>query len=171
MNILALSGSASPNSGNYYLLEAIAEFVKEQHELTVYQGLYEFELFTPQALKNGVPENIQALKKMLTAADAVLISTPEYTHNIPAVLKNLIEWCTASGEFCGKKTIVSTFTPHEPRGEYAMESLLASLKALDAKILTQFSLYKTDVDLQDQKLVLNAESKEMLNAAVELLEG
>ncbi|MEX2379818.1 MAG: NADPH-dependent FMN reductase [Vicingaceae bacterium] len=169
MNILCISGSASPNSGNYYLLKAIANFVKEQHEVDVYQGLYEWELFTPQKLRTDIPEKIVALKQKIIAADAIFISTPEYTHNIPAVLKNLIEWCTASGEFSGKKIVAITFTPHEPRGEHAMKSLIASLKALEAKVVAQFPLYKTDVDIQDHKIELKEEQKEMLQAVFEML--
>lgn len=169
MKILCISGSASPNSGNFYLLQALAELVKEQHEVEVYQGLYEWELFTPQKLKTDIPENIEALKQKIVAADAIIISTPEYTHNIPAVLKNLIEWCTASGEFSGKKAVVITFTPHEPRGEHAMQSLLSSLKALEANVVAQFPLYKTDVDIQDHKIELKTEQKEMLQAVFEML--
>lgn len=169
MKILAISCSASKNSGNYYLLKAIADLFKEKHELEVYQGLYEWELFTPQKLKDNIPEKVEALKQKIVAADAIIISTPEYTHNIPAVLKNLIEWCTASGEFSGKKVVAITFTPHEPRGEYAMQSLISSLKALEAKVVAQFPLYKTDVDIQDHKIVLKAEQKEMMQAVLEMV--
>lgn len=169
MNILAISASASPNSGNYYLLQALAELVKDQHKVDVYQGLYEWELFTPQKLKANIPEKIEAFKQKIIVADAIFIATPEYTHNIPAVLKNLIEWCTASGEFSGKKVVAITFTPHEPRGEHAMESLLNSLKALETKIIAQFPLYKTEVEIHDKKISLNAESKEMVKAVFELL--
>lgn len=169
MKILAISSSASKDSGNYYLLKALAELLNKQHEVDVYQGLYDFELFSPHRLKKGVPKNIQALKDQMKAADAIFISTPEYTHNIPAVLKNLIEWCTASGEFSGKKLVAITFTPHEPRGEYAMQSLISSLKALEAKVVAQFPLYKTDVDIQDHKIELNTEKKEMMQAVLEMI--
>jgi NAD(P)H-dependent FMN reductase len=169
MKILAISSSASKDSGNYYLLKAIAELVKGQHEIAVYQGLYDFELFSPQRLKNGVPENIQELKDQIKAADALFISTPEYTHNIPAVLKNLIDWCTASGEFSDKKVVAITFTPHEPRGEYAMQSLINSLKALEAKVEAQFPLYKTDVEIHDKNIELKAEQKEMMQAVLEMI--
>ena len=169
MNLLAISASASPNSGNYYLLTAIAEFCKEEHHVELVQGLYDFDLFTPNRLKEETPQNIQRLKDKIKGADAVIISTPEYTQNIPAVLKNLIEWCTASGEFSNKKTVVITFTPHEPRGEHAMASLIASLKAMDAKVLAQFPMYKTDVEVLDHEIKLNAEQKEMMQAILEMI--
>ena len=143
MKILAISGSASKNSSNFYLLKAIAGFIQEKHKTEVYQGLYDFQLFTPTNLKNGVPEKIKVLKSKISSADVLIISTPEYTRNIPAALKNLIEWCTASGEFTNKRVVAITFTPHEPRGEHAMASLLASLKTMEAKVIAQIALYKS----------------------------
>jgi len=171
MKTLCISGSASPDSGNYYLLKAIANIFKERHEVDVYQGLYEWELFSPKKLKAGTPENIMELKQKICKADAIIISTPEYTHNIPAVLKNLFEWCTASGEFSGKKAVAITFTPHKPRGEHAMKSLIDSLMALDTKVVAQLPLYKTDFDIQDYKIVLNPENEEMLKTVFEMLKS
>ena len=55
-------------------------------------------------------------RKILQESDAVIISIPEYIHNIPALIKNALEWVTTSGEFLGKKVLPITFTPHEPRG-------------------------------------------------------
>ncbi|MEQ8910080.1 MAG: NADPH-dependent FMN reductase [Vicingaceae bacterium] len=164
MNILLISASASPNSGNYYLLKAIAELFEKEHEVEVYQGLYEFELFSPPKLEQGIPNNISALQAKIKAADLIFLSTPEYTHNIPAVLKNLIEWCTASGEFSGKRLVPLTFTPHEPRGEYAMNSLTPSLQALEAEVLTQLPLYKSQMDIQEGQIILPDETKEMLQS-------
>lgn len=169
MNILAISGSASEKSSNYYLLKAIKTLFKAQHNIEIYDSLSLFPLFTPQRLKDGIPEVVQEFKTQLIAADVVLISTPEYTHNIPAVLKNMIEWCTHSGEFSEKKVLPITFTPHEPRGEYAMKSLLFSLNALEANAIVQIPLYKTDVEITNELIILSEATKEVLVAAFELL--
>lgn len=169
MNILAISGSASVKSSNYYLLNAIQTLFKDQHSITIYDSLTEFPLFTPQLLEKGIPDIVQKFKHQLIEADAVIISTPEYTHNIPAVLKNMIEWCTHSGEFSDKKIIPITFTPYEPRGEHAMKSLLFSLGALDAKTIVQIQLYKTDVTIEEEVIILTDDVKEMIKSAFELL--
>lgn len=171
MKILAISCSASHNSGNYYLLQAIAELIQEHDEVEVYQGLYDFALFSPQRLKKGIPKNIAELKSKIKTADALLLSTPEYTHNIPAVLKNLIEWCTASGEFSAKKVVAITFTPHSPRGEHAMSSLLASLKTMEANTLAQLPIYRNEVAIRDQHIELTKEQKEIVKGLIELLKG
>src|SRR5690554_3604830 len=119
MNIFAISGSSSKKSSNFYLLEALQLLLKKDHRIDVFDKLSEFELFTPDRLENGVPHKIQTFKSKVINADAIIISTPEYTHNIPAVLKNMIEWCTHSGEFAEKNVLPITFTPQAPRGEHA----------------------------------------------------
>lgn len=169
MNILALSGSASPDGSNYLLLEALKLLFEGQHIVHVYNQLHEFPLFTPEKLKGELPENIRIFKELLLEADAVIIATPEYTHNIPAVLKNMLEWCTASGEFNEKPVLPITFTPHEPRGEFAMQSLIFSLTTLKAKVVAEFPLYKSDLTIEEKKIILPKDIQEMLIEVVGMM--
>lgn len=168
MQILGISASASPSSSNFYLLEAIQSLIAAQDQMQVYEGLQDFPLFSPARLQEGIPENIQIFKNTVVEVDLIIISTPEYTHNIPAVLKNMIEWCTASGEFAQKAVLPITFTPKEPRGEHAMVSLLNSLRTMKAKVETQFPLYKTDVNILDQQIELPDDIQEMMKTAIGL---
>lgn len=41
---------------------------------------------------SGLPETTKALGKKLAAADAIIISTPEYNASIPGGLKNVVDW-------------------------------------------------------------------------------
>lgn len=170
MKILGISGSASLQSSNFYLLKAIQGEIKEKYSMKIVENLSEFPLFTPQHLENGIPKCVLDFKDELRCSDAIIMSTPEYTHNIPAVLKNMIEWCTHSGEFENKKIIAMTFTPYEPRGKFAMQSLLSSLKAMKTNIITQFPLYKTDVTFLNREISFTEESKTLIKEAVKLLE-
>lgn len=168
MKVLGISGSASKKGSNFQLLEAIGEILTTQNELQIVDYLSDFELFTPEKLTDNIPDNIQQLFTSISTADIIVISTPEYTHNIPAVLKNMIDWCTKSGVFYQKKVLPITFTPAAPRGEHAMQSLLNSLKALDAQILPHLSLYKTEVKIADQRVTLPLEIKEMITLGLGL---
>lgn len=168
MHILGISASASTSSSNYYLLEAIKNLVSTQDEMQILEGLQEFKLFSPAQLEKGIPKNVQDFKEEVLAADLIIITTPEYTHNIPAVLKNMLEWCTASGEFAQKAVLPITFTPTEPRGKYAMISLLNSLQTMKAKIETQLPLYKTDVNVLDHQIELPQDIQEILQTAINL---
>lgn len=168
MKIFGISASASKSSSNFYLLKAIKNLCAEKDEMEVFEGLQNFELFSPARLEKGVPKKIQDFKQQIITADLIIISTPEYTHNIPAALKNMLEWCTASGEFAKKAVLPITFTPNEPRGEHAMPSLLQSLQTMKAKIETQLPLYKTDVEILDQKIELPEDVQEIVKTAIGL---
>lgn len=169
MQILAISGSASEKSSNTELLEVIRKQFKGIHAIEVFSIIRDFPMFQPEKLELELPEEIKTFKRKLDAADAVIICTPEYTHNIPAVLKNALEWITASGELSEKKVLPITFTPHEPRGKFAMESLLNSLKTMDAKIVTQLPLYKNEVNFTDEKLELSETYILFIEEALKLL--
>ncbi|MDR9401666.1 MAG: NAD(P)H-dependent oxidoreductase [Psychroflexus sp.] len=169
MDIFCISGSASPQSSNYYLLKAIEREFSNQYAIEVFDDIRNFELFTPQRLEQGEPSDILEFKASLSRANALIIATPEYSHNIPAVLKNMLEWCTHSGEFAQKSVLPITFTPHEPRGKFAMRSLLMTLQTLQAKVVTQFPLYKTDVDVLNKKIDFSDDTKMMIEESLKLL--
>lgn len=168
MKILGISASASQSSSNFYLLKAIQDLCVRKNEMQVFEGLQDFEMFSPAQLEKGIPKNILYFKEKVLAADLIIISTPEYTHNIPAALKNILEWCTASGEFAEKAVLPITFTPKEPRGQHAMTSLLQSLQTLKAKIETQLPLYKSDVNICSHQIKLPEDIQEIITAAIGL---
>ncbi|MDR9401214.1 MAG: hypothetical protein RI558_07315 [Psychroflexus sp.] len=58
MDIFCISGSASPQSSNYYLLKAIQREFNNQYTIEVFDEIRDFELFTPQRLEQGEPSDI-----------------------------------------------------------------------------------------------------------------
>ena len=102
-------------------------------------------------------------------ADAIIISTPAYLLNIPAMLKNALEWLTTSGELEGKRVLPITFTPHPPRGERAMQSLIWSLQALNAHVVTKLALFQSEVKFSDGGEILDVETRDILREAIRLL--
>jgi NAD(P)H-dependent FMN reductase len=155
MRIIAISGSASEKSSNVELLKAIQSQFSDTYAFEIIDSLRDFPLFRPEDLEGSIPNIVQDFKQKILEADAVIICTPEYTHNIPAVLKNAIEWITASGELANKKVLPITFTPKEPRGEHAMQSLLNSLKTMNTNVVTQMPLYKNEVEFDGFKIKLS----------------
>lgn len=168
MNILCISGSASKQSSNVMFLKAIADHLSEHHTIEVYEGIYNFPLFTPERQEKGIPEAIDLLRDRIQNADLVIISTPEYNHNIPAVLKNVLEWLTDSGEFFGKRVLPLTFTPKAPRGEHALLSLQMSLKAQKATIISEANFFKTDVEFAENRIFLPEDIKLMMDEVLKL---
>lgn len=136
---------------------------------SVYPTLIDLPLFDPSLDQHPWPSKVLEWRNSVRQADAIIISTPVYLHNIPAVLKNALEWLTTSGELDGKSVLPITYTPYAPRGEKAMQSLLWSLTALNARIVTSLPLYKTELEINSSGKLVGTESLEMLGAAIDLL--
>jgi chromate reductase, NAD(P)H dehydrogenase (quinone) len=74
------------------LLRAAAEAMPQGVRLEIASirdiPLYDADLEAEQ----GIPLSVQQLKDQITAADGLLIATPEYNNSMPGVLKNAIDW-------------------------------------------------------------------------------
>jgi len=168
MNILTISGSARRDSTNVKLLEALP-FVFPQYNISRFDKLHLLPIFTEIIDESSYSEIVLEWRKAVKEADAVIISTPEYIFNLPAIIKNALEWLTASGELVQKKVLPITFLPHEPRGAKAMQSLLWSLQALDTQVVTQLPLYQTEIEFDENGKIIDDESIEFLKEAIQLL--
>src|SRR4051794_1970996 len=91
MKIVAISGSLRRDSHNSALLRAAAELLPPGVELEIHDGLREIPNFDQDEVDNR-PAAVVRLWDQVADADAVLISTPEYNHSIPGVLKNALDW-------------------------------------------------------------------------------
>lgn len=108
MHIIALSGALRRASYNTALLRAAAALAPEGVSLEL-RTLHGIPLYDGDVEAQGIPEAVTTLREAIRAADALLISTPEYNHSIPGVLKNGLDWLSRpSGEgaklFGGKPT-------------------------------------------------------------------
>ena len=168
MKILTISGSARTNANNSKLLDALPVLFP-QYQISRYEKLDQLPLFTADAQEKPDPPIVEDWKSALNDCDAVIISTPEYLHNLPALLKNAFEWITTSGELADKKVLAISFSPHPPRGEKAMQSLLWSLQALKANVVAQLPLYQNEVFFDEQNRLVENESMEMIREAFSLL--
>lgn len=166
MKILCISGSARADSSNSKLLNALQKINDTHHFHQTYLH-FDLPIFKDDDSQNNSIDSVRAWQNIILDFEGVIISTPEYIHNIPAVLKNAFEWLTASGELSAKKVIAISYTPHAPRGEKSLQSLLWSLQALDCNILTSLSIYKNTLNF-NKKGALEGEDLEMLTEALRL---
>lgn len=126
-------------------------------------------LFQAEQDKHPWPKEVHQWRTAVANADALIISTPAYLYNLPAVLKNGLEWLTTSGELLQKPTLAITLTPHPPRGEKAMQSLLWSLQALEARVVGQLPLYLSEIIVENEQMELGKEIEELLRESILLL--
>ncbi|HEV7702797.1 MAG TPA: NADPH-dependent FMN reductase, partial [Gemmatimonadaceae bacterium] len=54
----------------------------------------------------ALPPPVRAMRRDVAAHDALLISSPEYAHGIPGVLKNALDWLVSSTDFPGMPVAV-----------------------------------------------------------------
>ena len=165
MRVLMLCGSARPDSSNRKLLEALPGLSGSIE--FVFFDIHQLPLFTDRP-ESSTPEAVYSFRGVLRDTQGLIIATPEYAHNMPAALKNALEWIVASGELHNKKVLPITLTPHAPRGEKCMQSLCWTLLAMDAIIVAQLPLYKTDLIYQPDGTIGDCPAKEMLVGALEL---
>jgi len=167
--ILTISGSDRADSSNTLLLSSLHTLgLKDYHFNSVDIGT--LPMYRVSLDKNPLPQTAVSFRKLVAKADAVIISTPEYIHNIPARLKNALEWLTTSGELVHKTILPVTYTPSAPRGEKAMQSLIWSLTALEAKVVTSLSLYQNEISVdKNRNMVGNEIELNILKEAIKLL--
>ncbi len=91
MRILAISGSLRRDSHNTALLRAGAQLLPPGVELSLYDELEEIPPFNEDRI-DSPPAAVGNLRDAVTAADGILIATPEYNSSIPGVLKNALDW-------------------------------------------------------------------------------
>lgn len=90
--IVAVSGSLRRGSFNTALLHHAAGLAPEDVTLEVVT-LHGIPLYDGDVEANeGIPEAVAALKERISAADGLLIASPEYNNGVPGVLKNAIDW-------------------------------------------------------------------------------
>ncbi len=139
MEILAISGSLRSESSNTALLRALQALAPQGHRITLYEGLAELPPFDPGLETEAAPAPVHALRAQLSAADGIIICTPEYAHGMPGILKNALEWTVASGEFVEKPVAALSTSPGATGGEKALAWLIQTLTVMSARIVPEIS--------------------------------
>jgi chromate reductase len=85
----------------------------------------------------GLPPEVQALADQIQAADAIIISTPEYNKNLPGVLKNALDWTSRAKGAVWKGNPVAILSASSGRagGERSQYSLRHCLTPLFPSVL------------------------------------
>ena len=168
--ILGISGSTNPNSTNTALLHAIEKTF--QVDLIVPDNsLHDLPLYHVEADQSNLSPIVVEWRQMVKEAKALLISTPAYLDNIPAALKNALEWLKTSGELSTKPTVLMSYTPHTPRGKNVCQSVLWTLNALEARVLVHFELHQSDLNLNSNGIIQPCHGFDMIKEALAIIEA
>lgn len=169
MKVLAISGSLRTGSSNTALLEAAAGLAHPGIEIVTFRGLGELPHFNPDLDAEGhePPPEVAALRAQVSAADGVIISSPEYAHGLPGALKNALDWLVSYPDFAGKPVLL--WNASAAGGQWAQASLLEILNTMSARVLVEASLLdpflrrklRPGADLTDDEDAVRAVTKSL----------
>ena len=150
IEVLMISGSLRKGSFNTTILKHIQNI----HGFKLYEKLGELPLFNADLnlhtlTSDDSPKEVQEFRKALNYSEAIIISTPEYAHQIPGVLKNALDWVVSSGELQNKPVMVISATPTHIGGDKVHKALTYLLNVIDAKVIDEASL---QVAMVNQKI-------------------
>jgi chromate reductase, NAD(P)H dehydrogenase (quinone) len=137
VRIMAISGSLRRASSNSALVEAAARLAPETVEVSAYRELAELPHFNPDLDDDRAPETVTRFRARLQASDAILISSPEYAHGVPGVLKNALDWVVGSGELVDKPIALINASA---RAHHAWASLAETLTVMSAHLILDASI-------------------------------
>ncbi len=88
--ILGIVGSLRTESWNHRLAEAIAAIAPERLRFELVRS--DLPVYDDDVEAAQPPAEVEELRRKATAADGILVVTPEYNYGIPGPLKNTLDW-------------------------------------------------------------------------------
>lgn len=138
MLILAVCGSLQQRSSNGAALRAAARLVPPATSLVEFTDLAAIPHFNPDHDIDPAPIAVQRWRAALTAADGVLVATPEYAHSFPGALKNAFDWIVGSGELYEKP--VALMSAGTGGGPFARDMLAETLRTQGCRVVESLGI-------------------------------
>jgi NAD(P)H-dependent FMN reductase len=88
--------------------------------------------FNPDLDGPDPPPAVAAFRARLAAADGLLISSPEYAHGVPGVLKNALDWLVSGIEAVAMPVMLLNASP---RATHAQASLIETLRTMAMEVV------------------------------------
>ena len=139
--LLLVSGSLRAASTNTALLRTAQTAAPDGIETTMFEGMAALPHFNPDDDAEGAPVHpaVATLREAIAAADAVMVSTPEYAGALPGSFKNLLEWTVGDGGLYRKPVAwLNAAGPASPTGAAdAYASLRKVLGYVNAQVVEE----------------------------------
>lgn len=125
--VLALSGSLRAASTNTAVLQALAWLAPAGVEVTLFGGLRSVPPFDPDQDGPVPPGPVADLRGAVAAADALVISSPEYARGVAGSLKNALDWLVSGPELPGKRIALLNTSPRAVHADAALRLTLETM--------------------------------------------
>lgn len=136
IRILAISGSLRAASSNTQVLLAMTRLAPDEVEIELYSGVGDLPHFSPDLDGPNAPAPVLDLRRRIAAADAIMISSPEYAHGVPGSLKNALDWVVSGVEIVAMP--IALLNP-SPNSTHAQASLAETLRTMSTEVLPSAS--------------------------------
>ncbi|MDQ6801397.1 MAG: NAD(P)H-dependent oxidoreductase [Acidobacteriota bacterium] len=164
MRILAISGSLRNGSSSATLLRAAAMIAPSGVEIVAYDGIGELPHFNPDLDDGTPPEIVAKFRGEVAAADALMISSPEYAHGVPGTLKNALDWLVGGAEINGKPVALVNASA---RATYAQAALQETLSVMGARVIASVISLDGRKNLDARAMMDDPEISSALRSVIE----
>jgi chromate reductase len=166
VDLVLISGSLQRVSANRALLDVAARCAEDLARVSWYDGIGDL----PHLNLDLIGDDLAAVvewRAAVTAADGVLIASPEYAHSLPGSLKNALDWLVGTGELYDKP--VGLMSAGTSGGERALAALAQTLNAQGSTVVGQLSVPGVRPKLDEHGNITDLETIAQTCALVEEL--
>jgi NAD(P)H-dependent FMN reductase len=166
IKIIAISGSLRASSLNTAVLHAACRLAPADVKIEIFDGIGQLPFFNSDLEGEFLPQEVANFRTVISAADGLLISSPEYARGVAGVMKNALDWLVGSQDFPGKPVaLINT----SPRASHALASLTLTLETMSARLVedTSITLPLLGTVNDAASIAANAELADPLREALE----
>ncbi len=131
--LLGMSGSLRTGSYSTAVLRGLQTVLSDRAVLGIQSA--KLPLYNEDEDGPACSDAVRAFRRSIATSDALIISTPEYNHGIPGVLKNALDWASRPyGEsvLTGKPILVISTSPAFTGGVRAQAQVNETLLSVQA---------------------------------------
>lgn len=140
MKLLAIPGSVRTGSYNLALLKNMSKLSSKGTDVTVFNRMKDIPIFNPDTNDEEIPEPVDYLISKIRESDGIIISTPEYAHGVPGVLKNALDWLVSSDALVLKPVVVTSVSTSGLGGVRSHSPLVLILSAMNSIVVVEGSI-------------------------------
>ena len=170
LKVLGICGSLRKASLNMAALRACSELLPAGMTLQI-TSIADLPMFNQDVFDAGMPEPVKRLRGEITAADGLLLASPEYNFSVSGPLKNAIDWGSRAPNqvFQDKPIAIFSVAPGPVGGTRMQYDLRRSLVQLWGHVLPRPEVFITQAAAKFQDGRLTDETSRKFVA--ELLAG
>jgi chromate reductase, NAD(P)H dehydrogenase (quinone) len=169
LKLLAISGSLRSQSSNTLLIERVAAIANDKIAIELFTDLHRLPHFNPDD-EPSTDIFVRDLTQRMRVADGFVVSTPEYAHGVPGVLKNALDWLVGTDAFIEKPFAVLRACA---RSIYAPASLIEILTTMSGIHLSDadFTIDLRSTGDRITDILTSASSTDIMQSSLAMFEN